>query len=191
MSKTPRFLLRCNIHGRLIAWPATLHERLVGGGTIDCPFFAPTLPSTTTYPGNACLNHILALVADWESLKNLLVPKDQVIRAVIHIHGGMLLFLFLAFVSRRGIANGWALALLWVVALGTEGADIISMWPIDRPWKLRDTGYDLFNTLLWPTVLYIGASRFARRNAGETVMDEDMGEGREEPVAPEAIENRE
>lgn len=104
-------------------------------------------------------------VAFWENLKQEYIPPGEDLRALIHIHFGLALWLLATLLFRRGPASVLPLAIVWAATLLTEAADLYHFWPIQYDWVWYDTAGDLFNTLFWPTMLWLYFSfRKARRD---------------------------
>lgn len=75
---------------------------------------------------------------------------------VLHIHGGMIVLLAVRVLSGRSLATPWPLLAVALAALGKEIADYLAYGQF-KP----DTFSDILNTLLWPSVLFVGL-RFRR-----------------------------
>jgi hypothetical protein len=92
-------------------------------------------------------------VADFEAIKNLVAPAGELGRDILHIHLGMAIYLVLRLLTRRRWGPVWALAGLAALELSNETMDLAATWPILQQWQIRDTGQDVFNTMLWPCIL--------------------------------------
>lgn len=68
---------------------------------------------------------------------------------ILHIHGGMLVFLVARLVSGRSIGTFVPFAAVLVLELINEGIDRIN----HGSWRWDDTMTDLASTLFWPFVL--------------------------------------
>ena len=99
----------------------------------------------------------------WGSLKDLLVELAGVSKDALHVHIGLIAFFGATFLLKRSAAS----LLPWLVVLGLElvnEAMDLFVWggqPGIAQWgeSLRD----LFNTMLWPTVLSLAARARQRR----------------------------
>lgn len=82
---------------------------------------------------------------------------------VLHIHGGMIVLLTVRILTGRSLATPWPLVVVFIAAFGKEFADYLAYGRI-KP----DTVADIFNTVLWPSVLFVGLrARRAKRVATE------------------------
>lgn len=117
---------------------------------------------------------IIELVEAYQDLKSAIVPSNQDLRALVHIHAGLAIWLGAVIVWRKGFAAMPPLIAVIALCLLGEGADLISHWPIRYDWVWRDTAGDVFNTLLWPVLIWLYASwREHFRSSGKVVPDED------------------
>lgn len=100
-------------------------------------------------------------MTDWvmayEAMKTALVPPDQDLRALVHVHIGMAIWLGLVLLWRRGMTAILPLVGLIAACLMNEGFDVASHWPVIHDWVWRDTAGDIFNTLLWPVLVWLYA----------------------------------
>lgn len=100
---------------------------------------------------------------DYVTLKNavasLITPANQ--DALAHVHGGMTVLLLARLITRRSLATPIPLVCVAVLELINECADRYN----HGVWRWPDTIADIFNTLFWPTVLFIGL-RWRRQRKG-------------------------
>lgn len=101
---------------------------------------------------------IAEIVQHWEAAKDLLLPRDQYLRAVWHIHGGLIAYFALTILFARRLDSRMPIAVTWLLELLNEAIDLRSHWPIAHAWVWRDTAADIFNTLLWPTLVFLYAA---------------------------------
>ncbi len=102
----------------------------------------------------------------WGSLKDLLVELAGVSKDALHVHIGLIVFFASTFFLRRSAAS----LLPWLIVLGLELVNEVLdlyVWrgePGVAQWgeSLRD----LFNTMLWPTILMSAARAGQRRQLG-------------------------
>lgn len=99
-------------------------------------------------------NPLLEAVDLYESMKRQLVPADESIRALIHVHAGMALWLLLALVLRRRLSSVIPLAGVWLVMALTEIFDISTRWPVRQDWVWQHAASDMAQSLTWPTILW-------------------------------------
>jgi hypothetical protein len=95
----------------------------------------------------------MGFVANFEAVKNLVAPSGELGRTILHIHVGMAIYIVLRLVTRRRLSPLWALAGLALLEALNEITDLAATWPVLQEWQIRDTGQDVFNTMLWPCVL--------------------------------------
>ena len=98
-------------------------------------------------------------VSTVEAIKSVLVSVSELPRDALHVHEGLSIFLFSAFVWRRflGSVALW-LIVLWlalIIEVIGMGNDIMNL----GRWLWGASFKDIFNTLFWPTVLLL-YSRF-------------------------------
>jgi hypothetical protein len=70
---------------------------------------------------------------------------------ILHIHGGMLVFLIARLISGRSIGTFLPFTAVLVLELLNEGIDRIN----HGSWRWDDTLIDLVSTLFWPFVLSV------------------------------------
>ena len=99
----------------------------------------------------------------WSSLKDLLVELAGVSKDALHVHIGLITFFAATFLLKRSAAS----PLPWLVVLGLElvnEAMDLFVWrgePGIARWD--ESLRDLFNTMLWPTILMFAARARQRR----------------------------
>lgn len=98
------------------------------------------------------------LVTAYEAAKTALVPPNQDLRALVHVHVGLAIWLALVIAWRKGPSAPLPLFGLLAVCLINEAFDLASHWPVTHDWVWRDMAGDVFNTLLWPVLLWLYAS---------------------------------
>lgn len=106
------------------------------------------------------------LVTFWEAIKHAGLPDGQAMRATLHFHIGLGVYLLVGAISRQGLRSWAGLLLISVLEIGNEVLDLMRFFPKVPAWLWHDTLADLFNTLFWPVVLYVFASFWDRRRAG-------------------------
>jgi len=73
----------------------------------------------------------------------------------VHIHVGVLLYLFFAMVTRRRMYHVWPWLFTLVVELGNEYIDLNQpMGSVEANWPASQ--HDILNTMFLPTVLLVG-----------------------------------
>ena len=101
---------------------------------------------------------ILEFVHHWEAVKDLLLPRNQYVRAIWHVHGGLLGYLSLTMLFNRPLYSRLPISTVWIAEFANELVDLRAHWPLHQTWIWRDTMGDIFNTLLWPTILFLYAA---------------------------------
>lgn len=100
----------------------------------------------------------------YESLKRQYIPRDETVRALLHVHIGLAVWLLLALVSRRKLVSALPLAILWAGTAMTELFDLYSQWPVRKTWVWNHIASDFLHALLWPTLIWL-ALRIGQRSS--------------------------
>lgn len=98
---------------------------------------------------------IADLVSTYEAAKTALVPANQDLRALVHVHVGLAIWLGLVIAWRRGPGAVLPICGLIAACALNEGFDLASHWPVTHDWVWRDMAGDTFNTLLWPVLIWL------------------------------------
>jgi len=109
----------------------------------------------------------MSVILDFETLKNLVAPRGELGRSILHIHLGLAIYILLWLATRRSRGPLWALAGVALLEALNETMDLAATWPVLQGWQIRDTQQDVFNTMLWPCVLCGLALWDARRKRGQ------------------------
>lgn len=96
-------------------------------------------------------------------LKDAIADDTGLGNTILHIHGGMLVFLIARLVSGRSIGTFVPFAAVLVLELINEGIDRVN----HGSWRVDDTMVDLASTLFWPFVLSL-AVRLRPDRAGRS-----------------------
>ena len=101
-----------------------------------------------------------------EATKQLVVHATDLAKDALHVHVGLLVFFAAALLLRWPLERGkpWAAALL--AALAGEIWDQASLVTTGAAPDLAPSWHDIWNTMLWPTIITILARAtavFARR----------------------------
>lgn len=129
---------------------------------------------------------ILGIFGDF---KSLITSVTHFQRDALHIHIGIVLFLFMAMVFRgeRRFRYAW-LILVGITLLG-EAFDILDhlvAGVLPRFADLADSVKDIFNTLFWPALLYRFGPQLARM-LGLSFTDSRIEPGQPTPVAAPTV----
>lgn len=92
----------------------------------------------------------------YRELKVALGDATGATEDLLHIHAGLLIFVISALVLRKRMRSPIPLALVVLFAAGNELIDWLSGVP-SRPFEPL---VDFFNTVFWPTILFLIARRF-------------------------------
>jgi hypothetical protein len=94
-------------------------------------------------------------VSAFQTAKLALVENLGLSRDACHVYVGLILFLvpLLVLPKRRAAGLAWMLVLL--AALAGEALDRSEDLRLLGYWQWRESIHDLWNTLFWPTVLYL------------------------------------
>lgn len=100
-----------------------------------------------------------------QSAKLAVVAATGLSKDALHVHVGLLVYLAVAVITRRPMRSviPWLAVLL--VALTGEIIDLRNELAVVGHWRWSASVHDLVNTMLWPTVLFVGL-RFSRGLAG-------------------------
>lgn len=107
----------------------------------------------------------VSLAELWENLKSSVLPHDACLRSLVHIHGAIALYLLLAMTARRGLSAWWPVCVVCALTVGNEAMDLADLPFLDQSWVWRDTGGDIFNSLIWPVGIMIVARLLERKTA--------------------------
>ena len=96
----------------------------------------------------------LTIAEQYGSFKDWLTLTTGMSEDLLHVHMGLLIFVFFAIVLRRRMHSIWPVSAVLIFALLNEVADSL------RPaWDFGPSALDVLNTVLWPTVLFLVARR--------------------------------
>ncbi|WP_230292264.1 hypothetical protein [Croceicoccus sp. Ery5] len=109
------------------------------------------------------------VIALYEGLKRQYIPADETVRALIHVHLGLALWLVLALVLRKRLSSMVPLAIAWLVIGTTEIFDISAQWPVKQDWVWQHAASDMAQSLTWPTIIW--AIGFWREKPGSSSED--------------------
>lgn len=90
---------------------------------------------------------------NWFDLKELLGTYTGLERDALHIHGALFLYLLAMGVFRRSRRSRIPWLIVLAAELGNEAYDIWYGWGIEHDLIFGSAAKDLWNTMLWPTVL--------------------------------------
>jgi TRAP-type uncharacterized transport system fused permease subunit len=100
-------------------------------------------------------------VSDFQLGKLFMIHLTGLPRDALHIYVGLGVLLLVAFVSRRSLGHPLPILAVLLVALSGELWDLIDTFRAGKPLAWGKSWHDLWNTLFWPTALFLLA-RFTR-----------------------------
>jgi hypothetical protein len=92
---------------------------------------------------------------NWFELKELVEAYTGLERDALHIHAALFLYLLAMGVFRQGRHSRIPWLVVLAIELANEAYDIWHNWGIDHALIFSTAGLDLWNTMLWPTVLLL------------------------------------
>lgn len=101
------------------------------------------------------LSPLYGSLPSWHRLKAIVIPNDQNLRTLAHVHGTLAIFLLAALFFRRRLASPWPIALAVGANVLNETADLLSLNAIDQLWVVLDSASDLINGIFWPLVIFV------------------------------------
>jgi hypothetical protein len=96
----------------------------------------------------------LTLPDRYAALKQAMSAATGATEELLHVHFGLLIFVTVAVLFRRRMHSLWPVSLVWAFALGNEAVDLFA-----TGYELVPSLFDVLNTALWPTVLFLVARR--------------------------------
>ena len=112
---------------------------------------------------------------DYSHFKDLISQYTGLERDALHIHVALFIYLLAALLFRRSVRS----PLPWLVVFGIEFANEVHDFWINRgaplSWSLGEGGKDLWNTMLWPTVLLLFGRYADLSRSPLPVMDDAAG----------------
>lgn len=89
----------------------------------------------------------------WIGYKTRLIEFVGLTNDAMHVHGSILILLVSAILLRRRPDNIWCWLIVFVAELFNEFADFKGMAPGEA--SMDAAMHDLYNTMLWPTVIVL------------------------------------
>ena len=91
----------------------------------------------------------------FQAAKLQLVQLSGLSRDALHIYVGMAVFLGVVLIFRRPLRDPRPIAAVLLVAVGGELWDLIDRSRTAHPPAWDNSWHDLWNTLLWPSLLFL------------------------------------
>jgi hypothetical protein len=88
-------------------------------------------------------------------LKDLISASTGLEKDALHIHAAIFIYLAAMAIFRRGRASGLPWLTVLLLELANEAYDVRHNWVDGADWALSGSAKDLWNTMLWPTVLLL------------------------------------
>lgn len=98
---------------------------------------------------------LLAYAERYSAAKHSLGEILGVSDDLLHVHLGLVIFVFTALLLRRRMRSHWPVAAVAAFALANEIVDYAE--PV--PWSATRSALDVGNTMFWPAVLFLLARR--------------------------------
>jgi hypothetical protein len=90
---------------------------------------------------------------DYAQLKDLITAYSGLEKDAIHIHVALLLYILALWMFRQSRRSRLPWLFVLLIELGNETYDLVTNWTGGPEWAMSEAGKDLWNTMLWPTVL--------------------------------------
>ncbi len=100
-------------------------------------------------------------MSPFQSFKHLLVEASNLSKDALHIYVGLAVMLLAAVALKRSLADWRPLAAVALASIAGELWDLIDTFSHGRTPRWNANWKDVWNTLFWPTVLFLLA-RFTR-----------------------------
>jgi hypothetical protein len=71
---------------------------------------------------------------------------------ILHMHAGLIVFVFVAAISRRSLGSAIPIAAVLLVAFANETLDRL----LHGSWRPTNSAPDIYYTVLWPSILWAG-----------------------------------
>ena len=90
-----------------------------------------------------------------QDAKVLAMSLTNLAKDALHVHVGLFVFFAAALLFRWSLRSWRPWLAVLFVALAGEAWDIADTWGIGGPLRLADNWHDIWNTMLWPTVILL------------------------------------
>ena len=91
----------------------------------------------------------------WVEFKELVGFYTGLERDALHVHAALLLYILAMGLFRRSRRSRIPWLAVLAIELANEGYDIHHNWDDGLEWAVSSSVKDLWNTMLWPTVLLL------------------------------------
>lgn len=76
-------------------------------------------------------------------------------RDALHIHAALLIYILAMALFRQSRRSRFPWLVVFAIELANEAYDLNRNWPEGPQWAIDSSARDLWNTMLWPTVLLL------------------------------------
>ncbi len=97
----------------------------------------------------------------FQTVKQFLVDLTDLSKDALHIHVGLAVMLAVMILFRKSLADWRPIVAVAVASVAGEIWDLLDAFNHDEPISWNANWKDIWNTMFWPTVLFILA-RFTR-----------------------------
>ena len=91
----------------------------------------------------------------FSNLKNAIAFYTGLEKDALHIHVALLLYVLALWIFRQTRRSRFPWIAVFLIEMANEGHDLIINWPEGPHWAISESAKDLWNTMLWPTVLLL------------------------------------
>ena len=120
----------------------------------------------------------------YTGLKEIIATYTGLERDALHIHAALFIYILAMLLFRQSRRS----LLPWIIVLGIELAneahDLWENWLRDSIWTIGEGAKDLWNTMLWPTILMIVGRYTNWLSRRPKTGDQEAGTPASEPDAP-------
>jgi hypothetical protein len=92
---------------------------------------------------------------NYTHLKDLISQYTGLEKDALHIHAALFIYILAALLFRRSPRSVLPWLVVFGIELANEAHDLWENWYAPLSWSLGEGAKDLWNTMLWPTVLLI------------------------------------
>lgn len=119
---------------------------------------------------------------NYAELKIFIEEYTGLTRDALHIHAALLLYIIAMGIFRQSRRSRVPWLVVLAIIVGNEAYDLDRNWPDGPDYAISSAVKDLWNTMLWPTVLLI-LGRYTTWFKRKRPVEEDLPRPPEEPPA--------
>jgi hypothetical protein len=94
---------------------------------------------------------------NYTHFKDLIAQYTGLEKDALHIHAALFIYILVAILFRRSPRSFLPWTMVLFVELANEAHDVWENWGAPAGWVIGESVKDLWNTMLWPTVLLLAA----------------------------------